>query len=97
MAAIAYFVAVTSPKSPNIPRPTPSQPFANQVVHASSNADGAPARRFLDRKQLAFRWQSSISTLKRREAAGELKPTRLGPRTIRYAMAHILEIEERGI
>ena len=56
-----------------------------------------PARRFLDRKQLASRWQSSISTLKRREAAGELKPTRLGPRTVRYAMAHILEIEERGL
>jgi len=80
-----------------------------QVVHSAGKSDGAstrrskftedgdgdpPARRFLDRKQLASRWQISVSTLKRREAAGDLKPTRLGPRTVRYAVSHVLEIEE---
>ena len=51
---------------------------------------------FFDRDQLARRWKTSISTLKRREKSGELRPTRLGGRIVRYSMAHILAIEEAG-
>ncbi len=51
---------------------------------------------FLDRDQLARRWKTSVSTLKRREKSGELVPTRLGGRIVRYSMAHIIAVEEAG-
>ncbi len=51
---------------------------------------------FLDREDLARRWNTSVSTIKRREKSGELVPTRLGGRIIRYSMAHILAMEEAG-
>ena len=51
---------------------------------------------FLTRSELAARWSCSISTIKRREGEGELVPTRLGPRTLRYSMAHIEELENQS-
>lgn len=52
--------------------------------------------RFLDREELAQRWSTSISTIKRREKCGELKATKLGGRIIRYSMEHIQSIEKAG-
>ncbi|RYD85762.1 MAG: DNA-binding protein [Verrucomicrobiaceae bacterium] len=51
---------------------------------------------YLDREQLATRWDCSVSTLKRREKAGELIPTRFGPRIVRYSVVQILAIEKAG-
>ena len=48
---------------------------------------------YFDRPLLAGRWNCSISTLKRREKAGELVSTRFGARIIRYSRAEILRIE----
>ena len=62
--------------------------------HKKSAQPAPPA--FLDRAQLAARWNTSISTLKRRENGGGLVPTRFGPRIIRYSMVQILAIEESG-
>lgn len=60
----------------------------------STTNHAAPA--FLDREQLAARWKTSISTIKRREKSGELVPTRFGPRIVRYSMNQIMAIEEAG-
>lgn len=54
------------------------------------------SRAFFTREQLSERWSVSISTLKRREKDPNdiLKPTRLGPRVLRYSWALIEEIEK---
>jgi len=36
-------------------------------------------------------------TLKRWEKAGRIKPSRLGPRVIRFTLAYVLELEKNGI
>jgi predicted DNA-binding transcriptional regulator AlpA len=48
-----------------------------------------------DRAALCSRWGVSLSTLKRRETAGGLKPIRIGSRIIRYRESDILEYEEK--
>jgi hypothetical protein len=55
-----------------------------------------PVPTFLTRDQLARRWTCSISTIKRLETAGELKPVRLGRRLVRYSMERIQAIENTG-
>jgi len=49
-------------------------------------------QKFITRRQTASRWQCSIMTLKRREAAGILKPYHLG-RVVRYLLADIEHVE----
>lgn len=51
---------------------------------------------FLDRKQLAHRWQVSRETIKRRERSCLLKPCRLNARVIRYRLSDIIHIEEEA-
>jgi len=59
----------------------------------SPNSAPPTPQNFLGRRQLAIRWNCSVSTLKRMEKAGGLKPVRLGPRTLRYPMAQIKNLE----
>lgn len=65
-------------------------------MNAAQSSSHPTTSIFLDRDQLAQRWKTSISTLKRREKCGELVPTRLGGRIVRYSMKQILAIEEAG-
>lgn len=51
--------------------------------------------KFITRRQVALRWQCSIMTLKRREAAGILNPYHLG-RGVRYRLADIEQVEEEA-
>jgi len=51
--------------------------------------------KLLSRRDLAFRWNCSIETLKRREKAGILNPTILG-RLVRYKLEDIEAIECAG-
>jgi DNA-binding transcriptional regulator YiaG len=51
----------------------------------------------LSRQDLARRWSVHVITIKRWERAGHLKPQHLGPRTIRYPLRYIEQIEERGL
>lgn len=60
---------------------------------ADMQAEEAERNHFLDRSQLTRRWQCSLAHLRRMEATGELRPTRLGARMVRYAANHIAEIE----
>jgi hypothetical protein len=50
-------------------------------------------QKFITRRQAASRWQCSVMTLKRREAAGILTPYHLG-RGVRYLLSDIEKIEE---
>ena len=52
-------------------------------------------QKFITRRQTASRWQCSIMTLKRREAAGILKPYHLG-RGVRYLLTDIEQVEEEA-
>ena len=51
----------------------------------------------LTRKQLATRFGVHCQTIKRWERAGRLRPKRFGPRTIRYPVAYVEELERNGI
>ncbi|MCB1204584.1 MAG: MerR family transcriptional regulator [Verrucomicrobiae bacterium] len=51
----------------------------------------------LTRSDLATRWGVHLITIKRWEKAGRLSPKRLGPRTIRYPLAYIEQLEADGI
>ena len=51
----------------------------------------------LTRQQLAARWGVHVMTIKRWERAGRLNPRRLGPRTIRYPLAYIEQLEDTGL
>jgi hypothetical protein len=51
----------------------------------------------LTRQQLADRLGVCRETIKRRENAGLLKPTRYGPRTVRYPIAYVRRLEREGI
>ena len=62
----------------------------------ASRPDRQTVPTFLNRAQLAERWNCSISTLKRREKSGELAPLRLGRRIVRFPMALIESIENQG-
>lgn len=59
---------------------------------SSSNHRSDP---LFDRPAVCNRWGVSMSTLKRREAAGDLKPIRIGSRIIRYRESDILEYEQK--
>ncbi|MGB2402014.1 MAG: hypothetical protein ACPIA7_01245 [Akkermansiaceae bacterium] len=48
---------------------------------------------YLDRKQLANRWQVSIATLKRMEKKGDLHTSAISERVIRYHVQDIERIE----
>jgi hypothetical protein len=49
----------------------------------------------LSRKQVAFRWQCSEETIRRREKAGILRSRRLGG-LVRYKLADIEHIEQQA-
>ena len=49
---------------------------------------------FLDRKQLANRWSTSIATLKRLEKKGVLTIQALSERVLRYRLEDIERIED---
>lgn len=70
--------------------------FAN-FPEAMRNTEPPPpwatAQIFLTRNELAQRWRSSISTIKRLEASGKLKPIRFGPRRVLYRIEDIQAIE----
>jgi len=51
---------------------------------------------FITRRQLARRWALSAETLKRYEERGLLRVTKFAPRCVRYAVAHVKEIEAQG-
>ena len=51
---------------------------------------------FLNRAQLAGRWNISISTVKRFEKNGKLNPRRFGPRGVRFNLAEIETIEKQA-
>lgn len=51
----------------------------------------------LTRKTLSQRWEISVVTIKRWEKSNRLRPVRLGPRTIRYPLAYIEQLESQGI
>ncbi len=48
-----------------------------------------------DRPALCCRWGCSLSTLKRKESGGGLKPIRIGKRIIRYRESDILAFEQK--
>lgn len=48
----------------------------------------------LDRRDLINRWNCSLATIKRREAAKSLSPIRIGKRIVRYRLSDILAFEE---
>ncbi len=50
---------------------------------------------FITRAGLARRWGASVSTIRRHEAAGRLRPRREIGSNVRYAMSQVLAIEER--
>jgi len=47
----------------------------------------------LSRKQLADRWSVSLETLKRREAAGILRPLHFSTRQVRYRLSDVVSVE----
>lgn len=51
---------------------------------------------FLTRKDLAFRWQCSAETIKRRQRAGLLKALHIGPHIVRYLLADVLDYETKA-
>ena len=77
--------------------PLPQPWLLSAVTKPQANLQGRPTvPTFLNRAQLAERWNCSISTLKRREKSGELAPLRLGRRIVRFPMALIESIENQG-
>ncbi len=48
----------------------------------------------LSRSNLAHRWRCSISTIKRMEQHGTIRPIRISARTIRFKLQDIEEIEQ---
>jgi predicted site-specific integrase-resolvase len=50
----------------------------------------------LSRKELADRWRCHIETLKRWEAAGRIKPIKVGNKFLRYRLSDIEEFERKG-
>jgi predicted site-specific integrase-resolvase len=53
--------------------------------------------RLLTRQHLSNRWGVHLITIKRWEKSGRLQPKRLGPRTIRYPLAYVEQLEAEGI
>ncbi|MEC5126656.1 hypothetical protein VSU19_07845 [Verrucomicrobiales bacterium BCK34] len=58
---------------------------------------GSPKSASITRQQLAERWGIHVITIKRWEKAGRLQPNRLGPRTIRYPLSYVEQLEAEGI
>lgn len=50
----------------------------------------------LDRRELAKRWNTSVSTIRRMEKRNELPTLQLGPRVIRFRLEDIIAYEERN-
>jgi predicted DNA-binding transcriptional regulator AlpA len=56
-----------------------------------------PERKFLSRKQLADRWAVSVKFLEDIDRRGEEpRPIRINPRVVRYDLADIESVEQRG-
>lgn len=49
----------------------------------------------IDRRELAKRWRTSISTVKRLEKKKLINPVQLGPRLLRFRLTDILAYENR--
>lgn len=56
----------------------------------------SPSEQFLSRAQLAKRWSCSNETIKRRTAAGILKPLRFNQRFLRYRLSDVVRIEDEA-
>ena len=52
--------------------------------------------RLVTRQTLSVRWECSLSTVKRLEARGLLRPIKLGDNVLRYRLSDILALEENG-
>ena len=48
----------------------------------------------LSRKQIADRWSVSLETIKRREAAGMLRPLHFSARQVRYRLSDVVSVEQ---
>ncbi|MEO5915865.1 MAG: hypothetical protein ABIS50_16640 [Luteolibacter sp.] len=68
------------------------------VAADSTTTATTPAQKhgvFLDRQDLAIRWNTSISTVKRIEKRKDgIKPIRIGIRTLRYREVDVIAYEE---
>ena len=64
--------------------------FINMTTISNTKIDD---QRYLDRKQLANRWSTSIATLKRLEKTGVLNVMALSERVLRYDLEDIERIE----
>lgn len=62
-----------------------------------SNAHHQESSDFLTRQQLAARWNCHPVTIYRWEKSGRLTPQRLGPRTIRYPIEYVEQVEKQRI
>lgn len=66
------------------------------MTTSKSNNPSETAPAFITRQELSVRWKCSLSSIKRREKHG-LKPTRLGPRMVRYSLKVIEELEQESL
>jgi hypothetical protein len=48
---------------------------------------------FISRPNLAKRWDKTVEFLKHKERSGELKPVKLGYRSVVYRIREVLELE----
>ena len=67
--------------------------LAKLLTESEQEAPQAELPPYFDRPRLSNRWDCSISTLKRKEKAGELVSTRFGARVVRYSRDEVLRIE----
>lgn len=59
----------------------------------ATQTNGFTTSRLIDRSELATRWGVHINTIRNMQRRGELTAVRLGPRTVRYSLAQVIEIE----
>ncbi len=52
--------------------------------------------RLLTRQELSLRWSCGLSTLKRFEKRGVLKPIVLGSKVVRYKLSDVVRTEQEG-
>ncbi|MGJ8641832.1 MAG: hypothetical protein ACSHX9_00360 [Luteolibacter sp.] len=74
-------------KSPTIK--TPAKPKL-----AEGSGDQSLTQEFISRGNLAKRWDISIEFIKHKERAGDLKPVKLGYRSIAYSLRDVIELEK---
>jgi hypothetical protein len=63
-----------------------------RMKHQKSSPQSNPEPKFIDRRGLSLLWICSVQSLKRREAAGILRPYKLG-RKVLYRLTDIEAVE----